>query len=66
MYIQNNGSQIRLALVSDKGRAQVCSRNLESFTLENMLVERVVLCGADWIGFLGHRKPQQVKSGQHQ
>lgn len=34
---------------------------MESFTLENMIVDRVVLCGADWIAFLGHRN---VKSAE--
>ena len=55
LYLQNNESQIRMAMVSDKGKAQVCSRQMESFTLENMRVEQIFFCGADWIGFLGQR-----------
>jgi len=45
-----------MAMVSAKGQAQLCSRNMESFTLENMIVERVIFAGVDWIGFLGHRR----------
>ena len=55
MYMQNNGGEVRLAMVSTQGRAQVCNRNMELFTLEMMTVEKVILCGADWIGFLGER-----------
>lgn len=55
VYLQNGVSQVRLAMVSDQGRAQICNRSLESFTLENMMVERIVFCGADWIGFIGTR-----------
>ena len=54
-YMQDNASQIRLVLVSNLGDVQVCNRELESFTLENMAVERIFFCGADWIGFLGQR-----------
>ena len=54
-YIHNASSPIRLAMVSTKGRAQICNRSLESFTLENMKVERIVFCGNDWIGFIGTR-----------
>lgn len=54
-YLQNNASQIRFATVSNLGRAQVCSRAMDSFSLENMHVERLFLSGADWIGFLGYR-----------
>ena len=55
VYLQNGVSQVRLAMVSDQGRAQICNRSLESFTLENMKVERIVFCGAEWIGFIGTR-----------
>jgi len=55
MYLQNNGSQIRMAMVSNLGKAQVCSRKMESFTLENMNVEQIIFCGSDWVGFLGYR-----------
>lgn len=55
-YLQNNASQIRLAMVSNLGKVQVCNRELESYTLENMAVEKIFFCGADWIGFLGLRR----------
>lgn len=45
-----------MAMVSAKGQAQICSRTMDSFTLENMIVERVIFAGVDWIGFLGQRK----------
>lgn len=53
MHLQNNDSQLRMAMVSNLGKAQICSRKMESFTLENMYVEQIIFCGADWIGFLG-------------
>ena len=53
MHLQNNDSQLRMAMVSNLGKAQICSRKMESFTLENMHVEQIIFCGADWIGFLG-------------
>ena len=43
-------------MVSNLGKVQVCNRELESFTLENMTVEKIFFCGSDWIGFLGLRR----------
>ena len=53
-----------MAMVSEQGKARVCSRAMESFTLEQMIVEKVILAGADWIGFLGYR--QLVDGDQEQ
>ena len=39
MHLQNNESSIRMALLSNKGKAQLCNREMESFTLANMFVE---------------------------
>lgn len=33
-YLQNSGGYIRMAMVSEQGKARVCSRAMESFTLE--------------------------------
>ena len=43
-------------MVSNLGKAQICNRKLESFTLEKMRVERVIFCGVAWIGFVGQRQ----------
>lgn len=48
-----------MAMVSNKGKAQVFSRKMESFTLENMHVDQIIFCGADWVGFLGHRNSKR-------
>ena len=39
MHLQNNGSSIRMALLTNKGKAQLCNREMESYTLANMFVE---------------------------
>ncbi len=60
--MQNNGSQIRLAMVSNLGKTQVYNRHMQSFTLENMLVDKIIFCSTAWVGFLGHRRPMNVSS----
>ena len=37
---------------------------MESFLLKDMIVDQVVLSGADWIGFVGHRLKCQKNSQQ--
>ena len=32
------------------------NRNMESFTLELMVVSKIIFGGSDWVGFLGHHK----------
>lgn len=44
-----------MAMVSNLGKAQVCNRAMQSFTLENMSVDKIIFCGTAWIGFLGRR-----------
>lgn len=51
-----------MAMLSQKGKAQLCSREMESFTLANMHVEQVVFCGADWVAFLGMRQSDKTSS----
>lgn len=41
--------------VNDLGRANVWTRSMESFSLQKMVVEKVLLPEADWIAFLGYR-----------
>lgn len=54
MYLQDNSSLIRMAAISNAGKAQLCNRTMESFTLENMVVCKIIFGGEDWIGFLGY------------
>ena len=59
MYLVNNDSLIRMATISGEGKAQIRNRNLESFTLEMMVVTKIIFGGSDWLGFLGHHKVTQ-------
>ena len=42
-----------MATVSTQGRAQIWSRSIATFELENIIIEKIVLPEADWIGFIG-------------
>ena len=48
-------------MVSNLGKTQVYNRQMQSFSLENMSVDKIIFCGADWVGFLGYRN----KSGKN-
>ena len=43
-------------MISVGGKAQIRNRNMESFSLELMVVSRIIFGGSDWVGFLGHHK----------
>ena len=44
-----------MATISNSGVAQVWCRDSQTFELENMRIDKIVLPEADWIGFLGYR-----------
>lgn len=52
-YLLNNSSPVLMAMVNNSGSTQICSRNRDTFTLENMCVEKIFFCGNEWIGFIG-------------
>ena len=45
-----------MAMLSNKGKAQLCNHEMKTFTVTNMFVEQIVFCGSDWVAFLGYRK----------
>ena len=48
---------IKFITVNTEGKAQLCLSNLESFTLSNMFVQKVIFGGDSWIAFLGYKNP---------
>ena len=45
-----------MANVNDSGVAQLWLRNLETYSIDNMVVSRIILPQSDWVGFLGYQK----------
>ena len=54
MYISNCAEcQIPMATVTSQGRAQIWSRNIATFEIEKLKIDKIILPEADWIGFIG-------------
>ena len=53
-----------MAMISETGKAQVYNQQMDSFTLQKMKVERIVVSGASWIGFLGYRTTEEDDSAE--
>ena len=45
-----------MATISSSGRAQIWSRSIATFELENLSIEKIILPEADWIGFIGFQQ----------